>query len=297
MSQLKISERVVGDVTILDLHGRIVFGEESDLLRTTIRRVLEGGAHKVLMNMGAVSYIDSGGNGTMAAVNTDMHRRGGNLKLSNLTNKVLEVFTVSKLLAIYDVFDTEASALKSFQSSPLRCRCPVCGCPSGPPLVDGVSWPPQTCSSPGCHSRFTVAFTQTLQEEVAVKNVLIQTYKDEYFQILPGRPFVLEIVGRLDLFASSALKRAWQSLPAPQKVLVDMRLATEIDEAGRGALLGFLAKVEKGAEVVISLEGLDSQQMDSFPAVPPFYENKSAALAALEDLSDVTIWTVKVLDE
>ncbi len=114
MSELKISERQVGDVTILNLEGKITIGEGSVALRTAVRRLLSEGKKKILLNLGGVSYIDSSGIGELVSSFTTVNKDGGSLKLLNLTQKVQDLLAITKLLTVFDVYEDENEALASF---------------------------------------------------------------------------------------------------------------------------------------------------------------------------------------
>jgi anti-sigma B factor antagonist len=105
MADITISDRQAGDVTILDLDGKVTIGEGSVALRTAIRRVLGEGKNKILLNLGGVGYIDSSGIGELVSSFTAVNKEGGTLKLLNLTQKIQDVF---------DVYDDEETALASF---------------------------------------------------------------------------------------------------------------------------------------------------------------------------------------
>jgi anti-sigma B factor antagonist len=115
MAELNINERQAGDVTILDMSGKITIGEGSVALRTAIRRLLEEGKKRILLNLAGVSYIDSSGIGELVSSFTAINKEGGNLKLLNLTQKIKDLLTITKLLTVFDVYDTEAQALNSFK--------------------------------------------------------------------------------------------------------------------------------------------------------------------------------------
>ncbi len=114
MAELNISERQVGDVTILDMDGKITIGEGSVALRTAIRRLLEEGKKKILLNLGKVNYIDSSGIGELVSSYTAIGKETGQLKLLNLTQKLQDLLTITKLLTVFDVYDSEEEALASF---------------------------------------------------------------------------------------------------------------------------------------------------------------------------------------
>ena|SRR5436309_6877246 len=115
MVELNIRERQAGDVTILDLEGKITIGEGSVSLRSAIRRLIEEGKKKILLNLAGVGYVDSSGIGELVSSYTTINREGGQLKLLKLTQKIKDLLTITKLLTVFDVYDDEAEALNSFK--------------------------------------------------------------------------------------------------------------------------------------------------------------------------------------
>jgi anti-sigma B factor antagonist len=115
MAELNISERHVGDVTILDMDGKITIGEGSVALRTAIRRLLEEGKKKILLNLAKVGYIDSSGIGELVSSYTAINKEAGELKLLNLTQKLQDLLTITKLLTVFDVYESEEEAHASFK--------------------------------------------------------------------------------------------------------------------------------------------------------------------------------------
>lgn len=112
--QLRLSTRMVDGVLILDCNGRVVFGEESAILRDTVRDLIA--QHKqIILNLGGVNYIDSGGLGTLVALYTTAHNAGTSIKLTNLTQRVGDLLQVTKLLTVFEVYDNEELALQSFR--------------------------------------------------------------------------------------------------------------------------------------------------------------------------------------
>ncbi|MDQ6788320.1 MAG: STAS domain-containing protein [Acidobacteriota bacterium] len=114
MAELNITERQAGDVTILDMSGKVTIGEGSVALRTTIRRLLGEGKKKILLNLGQVGYVDSSGIGELVSSFTAVNKEGGTLKLLNLTQKIQDLLAITKLLTVFDVYDSESEALSSF---------------------------------------------------------------------------------------------------------------------------------------------------------------------------------------
>src|SRR5712691_1504566 len=115
MAELNISARQAGVVIVLDMGGKIAIGEGSVDLRTFIRRLLEEGKKKILLNLAGVGYIDSSGIGELVSSYTAINKDGGQLKLLNLTQKLRDLLTITKLLTVFDVYDSEEEALNSFK--------------------------------------------------------------------------------------------------------------------------------------------------------------------------------------
>ncbi len=111
---LKIGSRIVEGATVVDCHGRIVFGDESIALREFVKDVLKSN-NQIVINLAGVNYIDSGGLGTLVGLYTSARSAGGVIKLANLTNRVGELLQVTKLLTVFEVFDNDVQAVKSFK--------------------------------------------------------------------------------------------------------------------------------------------------------------------------------------
>ena len=112
--QLKLSVRSVDGIAIVDAVGRIVFGDESASLRDTVKKVISENK-RIVLNLGEVTYIDSGGLGTLVALYTTARSAGGTIKLASLTKRVGDLLQVTKLLTVFDVYDNEKQALDSFR--------------------------------------------------------------------------------------------------------------------------------------------------------------------------------------
>jgi anti-sigma B factor antagonist len=111
---MKIDERTVGDVVVLDLHGKILIGEGDDALREAVNRLADSGKTKILLNLADVPYVDSAGLGEIVRCYTTVSKKGGKLKLLNLTAKIRDLLAITKLLTVFETYDSEADAIKSF---------------------------------------------------------------------------------------------------------------------------------------------------------------------------------------
>jgi anti-sigma B factor antagonist len=113
---LKITTRDVDGITIVMCNGRIVFGEESSELREKIKSLLAKNK-KIVLNLGGVSYIDSGGLGILVSLYTSARAAGGNIKLANLTQRVGDLLQITKLLTVFEVYEGEQKAIDSFKQA------------------------------------------------------------------------------------------------------------------------------------------------------------------------------------
>ena len=112
---MDIVERTVNDVTVLDLKGKMTLGEGDELLKDKINSLLASGKKKLLLNLEAVPYIDSAGLGEVVRTYTTVSRQGGSLKLLNLTKRIEDLLSITKLLTVFDTFDSEAEAVQSYK--------------------------------------------------------------------------------------------------------------------------------------------------------------------------------------
>lgn len=111
---VKLSTRQVGDVTVIDAVGRITLGEGASTFRDTIKDLAAKGNQKLLLNLSEVSYIDSSGIGELVSGFTTVTNHGGQLKLIGLTKRVKDLLQITKLYTVFEVYDDEATAVRSF---------------------------------------------------------------------------------------------------------------------------------------------------------------------------------------
>jgi anti-sigma B factor antagonist len=114
--ELKLATRTNDGVLVVDCTGRIVFGEETSLLRDMVKQAVSENK-RILLNLGEVNYIDSGGLGTLVALDTTARNAGSTIKLAKLTKRVGDLLQVTKLLTVFDVHNSEAEAIESFRKA------------------------------------------------------------------------------------------------------------------------------------------------------------------------------------
>ena len=112
---MQMTERSAGAVTVLDLSGKITLGDDHNLLKDKIQSLLHQGRKDILFNLADVTYVDSSGLGAIMSAYTTVTREGGALKLSNVTKKLQDLLSITKLLTVFETFDSEDEALRSYQ--------------------------------------------------------------------------------------------------------------------------------------------------------------------------------------
>ena len=114
---MQIDERAVGDVVVLDLKGKITLGKGDELLKDKVNSLVNQGHKKILLNLAEVPYIDSAGLGEIVRTYTTVSRQGGSLKLLNLTKRITDLLSITKLLTVFETFESENDAIRSFSAS------------------------------------------------------------------------------------------------------------------------------------------------------------------------------------
>jgi anti-sigma B factor antagonist len=114
---MHIEERAVGDVMVLDLKGRVTLGEGDELLKDKVNSLINQGQKKLVLNLADVPYIDSAGLGEIVRTYTTVSRQGGSLKLLSLTKRITDLLSITKLLTVFETFESEQDAVKSFAGS------------------------------------------------------------------------------------------------------------------------------------------------------------------------------------
>jgi anti-sigma B factor antagonist len=112
---LKITNSEVDGVSVVELDGRIVLGEESNSLRKKLKILVAAGKRKIVLNMANIEYIDSSGLGALVAAHVSAKTQGASVRLCNLGKKFHDVMQLTRLLTVFDVYDTQAAAVSSFQ--------------------------------------------------------------------------------------------------------------------------------------------------------------------------------------
>jgi anti-sigma B factor antagonist len=289
---LKITERLVGEVTVLDLDGRITVGEGTPRLRDYIRRLVSQNKIKIVVNCAGVKYVDSSGNGEMVSSYTTVRNSGGVLRCCNLQRQYHDILTIQRFDAILAPFETEAEAIRSLELGGFHCKCPGCGSLTRAEQSERSRWRPLRCQNCGAVSTITLTDKPLV---ASVQSLRFGTYLYEECSVVAGRPMVIQVVGRLDIFSSPALRKSWNAVPPASEVLFELSQLTEVDGVGLDTLTSLVKIGEETNRAVVLLEGLSSEILSLFPAGPPFYLRRVDALEALGSSSEMkeNVWTTK----
>jgi len=112
---MQIEERTIGDVVVLDLKGKVTLGQGDELLKDKVNSLVNQGHRKIVLNLAEVPYVDSAGLGEIVRTYTTVSRQGGKLKLLNLTKRIQDLLAITKLLTVFETYDTEQDAIGSFK--------------------------------------------------------------------------------------------------------------------------------------------------------------------------------------
>ena len=114
---MQIDERSVGDVMVLDVKGKVTLGEGDEMLKDKVNSLVNQGHKKIVLNLAEVPYIDSAGLGEIVRTYTTVSRQAGHLKLLNLTKRITDLLSITKLLTVFETYDSEPDAIRSFSAS------------------------------------------------------------------------------------------------------------------------------------------------------------------------------------
>ena len=115
--ELKLTKKTVDGILCISCSGRIVFGDESSMLREEVKKAIAEGQKRIVLNLGDVNYVDSGGLGTLVALDASARNGGSTIRLANLTKRIGELMQVTKLLTVFEVHNSEYEALEAFRQA------------------------------------------------------------------------------------------------------------------------------------------------------------------------------------
>jgi anti-sigma B factor antagonist len=273
---LKIRERAIGDVTIVDLAGKMLIGEGDDAIRNHVHELVGRGRTKVIFNMAEVPYMDSAGSGEIVRCFTTLARHGGRLKILTPTRKICDIWGIQKLITVFEIFDDVAAALASFGVDTFLSACPLCGID-----VAFTTIGPSTQRCTSCSAEFVFAGDGAGGAR-EVDRIRLTTYDGESVSLRSGWPYELSLQGRLDVFAAEGLEDVWRVVPSPRRVLIDLGAdCRRVSPRGLGALADLCLPGPDGGRTVAWLHDGAQDRAVAAGYSGPFFHNRAAALAAL----------------
>ena len=299
---MQIERRTFDAAVVLDLNGNFT-GEHAGLLKDHIDALAAKGEKKLVLNLAGVPYIDSSGLGEIVYAYTTMQKRGGKLVLCALTKRVENFLSgLTNLISIFDVGNTIDDALRLFEPSDFEVSCPVCPTDSWVTLLNtSGSYPSLTC--PTCLTRYSVrADADSLKaagsdkgadRPIPVAELDLRTYEGERIHVSSGPPVQIQIVGRLDLFASEVVEKAWRLIPAPRRVVFPMGYyTTEFTDKGLARVLDLCRWTDNDRAVVQIDYQLSAELKGALPSdrrVHASAELAAEALGSVEHPSSISV--------
>jgi anti-sigma B factor antagonist len=297
---MRISIRKIDGVNILDLLGSLTLGDGECTFRETVKSLISAGEKILLLNFSEVPYIDSAGVGVLLSCWHSAFAAGGVAKVYHPCRKPresLQLIRMSSLLLSKGDSEEEAiREVKAIFDVKLRCACPLYGCNGWAPVqtLDETEF---KCVR--CKSEFTISHPVGSESQASLKIVrLLKQYVQDGLEtnvsLMSGPPFIIELVGRLELFSFNFLKKAWLGIRPPRRAIFDLSQASgHISDKGRQALLDLFsnAGLDKAA---ILMEGCSQGDIEAFPPASPIHQKKDAAFASLGDISSVPPWIVEI---
>ena len=224
-----------GIVTVLHLKGKMTLGEGDELLKECIAGLIAAQRLYIVLDLAGVPYIDSAGNGEIARTYTFVARQGGRFVLCSLTKRIIDLLAITKLLTVYETYDSVDEAVLSFEMSQFDVSCPVCRPRCWTAYREG---PLLSCDV--CDVRFLPRRRPALLTAEVHHLWWITYYENGYgresVQMTVGGPCVIAITGRLDLFAFDVVQLAWQALPQPRRAIFDTTGVVALSAVGQTKL-------------------------------------------------------------
>lgn len=301
----RIEVEDVNDVTIVRfVDRRIGMNIDIDALGDELYSLVdEFNKKRLVLDFSGVEFFSSEPLNRFVIMNTKVKRAKGKLVLCSLVPELYEVFEITRLNKTFAIQDNLHDALKTFGYHVVQIACPVRGCggwisssrASTARAAGRLLSEPWMELCPGCEAKMTVwsdGDLTRLPVQADVLSISIPTYMTEQVQVICeagsqsgssriAGPYRLSLTGRLDLFSSEVLERAWQTVPEPRRVVVDLRHTTEISEPGVLALLGLCTRKEGDSKTSILINKKDKTQRAAFSGCAFAFHKAKAAVHSL----------------
>jgi anti-sigma B factor antagonist len=277
---MRIEERTLGDVFVLDLHGKVTLGEGSTQLRDRIDAILAAGTKNIVLNFEDVPYIDSSGVGEIVRSFTVAHRRGGRLRLCHLTKRLSDLLTITKLHTVFEVYENLEDLVADTSVLRLQATCPQCG-PERWIRAD-LADEYQRCPACGLLFKISTSDPDSRDDRTGTLTAFrLPTYDREYIHVTLDEPSRVVVVGRLDLFTADTAEHAVRMIRPPRRVLYSLESASDISPVGLAQLFRLCRQDAGEDRGVASAEGLSQERQKALPQHPALHSTDREARVAL----------------
>jgi anti-sigma B factor antagonist len=282
----------IGDVSVVSFVDKKILDEQNvQIIGQMLFALVDvEKRRKIVLNFGNVEYLSSAAHGKFIALQRKMEAVRGALALCNLDPAIFATFEITKLDKLYRFCRDEQEALVQLFDYPANdafVACPVPGCAGRGRTASQWAGGEVYVHCPECDAGFQAAIPVLLpggEAESAVSAVGLSTDGAWSVRIVVGRPSVVQVGRRLDLFAADALRRLWPSLPPPRFAVIDCRRTTELSEHGLAALTDVLAGAGEGGKAVLLVLKDRPAKGAAFPPGLPLFTDQPEAVRALGDL-------------
>ncbi len=259
------------------------FGDRD--LRDDVRRLLEEDKpSNLLIDLANVRYTSSAVQGALVWINRRVGELGGKMILFNVSPLIMDVINVMNLNRVLTVVLDRRSALEALSSSG-TVVCPVTEC-DGKILVAALETSKEfTVKCPACETKLSVVADtprKSRQVQLFLSSLEFPTFEGESAKITLTPYARLSLLGRLDVFSSGVLERAWKTLSTPRQAVFDLTKATTFSQRGVEALIGLCSQTTSSDRGVILIDKRRKDQVSSFPSGPPVYTSEPRATSALQ---------------
>jgi anti-sigma B factor antagonist len=254
---MKIDRYEVRDVTVLALTGKITLGEGDETLRDAVNGLLAEGRQKFVLDLKDVPYIDSARSAEIVRAYTSVRRQGGRLVLCHPGAQLIKVWSIQKLLTIWEIYESFEDAIRSFSASigseavHLRVSCPVCNSGQALRVRSETNHVCQTCHR--CNSTFDLSgdFPAAHASTARVVSVSMPVYTNDCARLSCCPHPVIELTRRFDLFAVEAVEKLWRLLPLPRRCVIELPDIIELSDAGIVWLIRLCSDTAPGHRAVL----------------------------------------------
>jgi anti-sigma B factor antagonist len=269
---MRIEARAFGEVTVLDCSGAFVTFEDERRFLSHLDRACATARPKVILNASAITYVNSIGLGGLVRAYSTVRSTGGVYMIFSLSKRLEDLFAITKLSEVFPRLDSLDDVIALVGERPILATCPLCG--ARVHIILQLEF--QRCGRCEADLKFSLPDLQGVSAEVTA--IRLRTYDGEHVWFSAGSPGVVELTGRLDLFASEVLERIWKVLPAPKPVLIVMNGQNAARTERGWERLQMLAVDHPENHVAILLTGLPEDTQIQIQTKVPIYRAEDGPL-------------------